>query len=69
MMELISEHLIEITMDTTQKCALMNIKEGGGTPGMLIARKPTSMESTITLLEMTRQEFSGFGCLECPMIL
>ena len=63
-MELILEHLIEIMMDTTQKSALMIIKEGGGTPGMRFARKPTSMESTITLPEMTRQEFSGFGCLD-----
>ena len=68
-MELISEHLIETTMDTTQKAALMIIEVDGGMTGLLSARRAISMESTITLYELIRQGFSGLGCLECPMKL
>ena len=68
-MELILEHMIGITMDTTQKCALMNIKAAGGTRGMHFARRPILMESTITLLDLKRQESSGLECLKYPTIL
>ena len=68
-MELISEHLIETTMDTTQNVALMIIEVDGGMTGLLSARRAISMESTIILHELIRQGFSGLGCLECPMKL
>lgn len=68
-MEHISEPLIETTMDTRQKVALMIIEVDGGMTGLLSARRAISMESTITLYELIGQGFSGLGCLECPMKL
>ena len=68
-MEHISEPLIETTMDTPQKVAMMIIEVDGGVTELLSARRAISMESTITLYELIRQGYSGLGCLECPMKL